>query len=280
MPCSVPASFFRWRCIIQSNPRLVVSIARKFTGRGVPLSDLIQEGTIGLITAATKFEPSLGYKFSTYATYWIRQSIQKAIKMQCSTIRLPMYMHQRIDLIQRSRAATYYATGETPTDEQIASELDMGKGMVQRAYEARHIKMGMSSIEAPLRGSGLPVHTRLTSRNKVCGASRGTPEDETPGRALELADDATALRCVLSSALDEEEQTVIRMIYGMGDEEPMTATKVSALLGIAPNRTRAIHERALRKLRRAAWFLAPGGVGIGPPEGGPRDDSKHYAAAK
>ena len=102
MPCSVPASFFRWRCIIQSNLRLVVSIARKFTGRGVPLSDLIQEGTIGLITAATKFEPSLGCKFSTYATYWIRQSIQKAIKMQCSTIRLPMYMHQRIDLIQRT----------------------------------------------------------------------------------------------------------------------------------------------------------------------------------
>ena len=123
-------------CIIRSNLRLVVSIAIKFKGRGVPLQDLIQEGVFGLIKAAEKFDPARGWRFSTYATYWIQQAVRRSIHNDSRPIRIPVYMIERISQIRHARAVGYYATGKNPPEGEIGALLNLNEQKMRRALDA------------------------------------------------------------------------------------------------------------------------------------------------
>ena len=248
-----------WTDLIQKNLRLVASIAYKYNHRGVPLADLIQEGTIGLITAASKFEPSLGYKFSTYATTWIRAYMERAIKQYSTTIRIPVYMHERIKAIRRTRAAVFYATGAAATDEQVATELDISVRMLRGADEADRMSRYTASLEAPVRGTELSLHSQLTSRHKLGKLSR----QESPSANLEQADETASLHKVMLATLSDEELAIVRMRYGIGtDEHPgglraegCTMKEISNVHGTSLYQTKAIYARAMHKLKGAAWFL-------------------------
>lgn len=127
-----------WRELIHCNMRLVMSVARKHRGRGLPLHDLVQEGAVGLMTAAEKFEPHRGLKFSTYATYWIRQAISRALQNGGRTIRLPTYMHTRVTAIQRMRTLAAQSNGVVPSDEDVAQALGMDVDVLKRRSRPRH----------------------------------------------------------------------------------------------------------------------------------------------
>ena len=135
-----------WRELIHCNMRLVMSVARKHLGRGLPLHDLVQEGAVGLMTAAEKFEPHRGLKFSTYATYWIRQSISRALQNGGRTIRLPTYMHARVTAIQRMRTLAAQSNGVVPSDEDVAQALSMDVDVLKRALEAEALSRSTNSI--------------------------------------------------------------------------------------------------------------------------------------
>ena len=138
--------------LVSANLRLVASIARSYKNRGLAWHDLMQEGTLGLLMAADKFEPERGLKFSTYATYWVRHRCQRAVQNDAAHIRLPVYMQHRITEISRARAARYYATGQTPGLEELTDELQLSASKIDRALEAQRYS-SLLSLDAPLRSS-------------------------------------------------------------------------------------------------------------------------------
>lgn len=228
--------------LVHANLRLVVSIASKFTGRGVPLQDLIQEGTLGLMTAAEKFQPERGHKFSTYATYWVRQAIQRSVKRDSGPIRIPVYMHQRIDLIRRARAEAYYNTGESLSDEEVSEALQLDVPKLQRAMAAERTAKGMLSLDGTVaRIDNLPLSSTIADTTRV-----------PPG--ADLYEDAaqSALRRLLDKTLDADERAVVSMRYGLTGESPRRLVEIGHALSYTPARARAIHTRALRKLRTRA----------------------------
>ncbi len=232
------------RLIIQSNLRLVVSIAAKFKGRGVPLQDLVQEGTIGLITAAEKYEPARGWKFSTYATYWIRQSVQRAIQYNARPIRLPAYMSERITAIRRERAIVYYATGENPDEDAIAGKMGLDEGKVRKAiqYDANTRKtISLESTYGRLPGEITLVNVLPDTRGPL------------PAVVLEEKEAARAVYGLLDSALTELEREVLGLKYGLKGHKPHTTRQICAALGVTHNDVAAVTQRALRKLRREAF---------------------------
>lgn len=235
--------------LVYSNLRLVVSIACKFHGKGVPFNDLIQEGTIGLIIAAEKFRPSLGHKFSTYATYWIRQSIGRAVKNDATPIRIPIYTLNRISHIRRARAERYYSTGETPTDAELAAALGTDVRKLQRALEAEMLaNRRMLSLEAPMKGLDLPLGATIADEEKrsPAGVVQQAEAEEDDARTFE------ALRGWLAEALDDTERYIVTRRYGLDQQPPLRLAAIGRELGIENAKCRAVHNKALRKLRRAA----------------------------
>ena len=220
--------------MVRANLRLVVNIARNYTGKGLALQDLIEEGNLGLLRAVEGFDPNMNTRFSTYASYWIKQSIKRALVNTAKTIRIPAYMVELLAKWRRATTKLQDDLGRPPTQEEIARELDLPKKKLNIIKKA--IRVYNSAPQSEQTEDGWSLGEMVTDERT-----------KTPDREMVEADDLSHVLKMLDT-MDKREATILRMRFGLDAEEPKTLKEIGEKLGLTRERVRQIESEALSKL--------------------------------